>query len=120
LVATDEQQRRIIRGVMEIDKQQLIKLIEAFADTTHIFQCELALYQMIVQLLWREKGFPPDMVQDLVDKSRAKMWPEIHKKYQASHQSLLDKIPKLVDLLNSNQDEFLKFLREWKPQGPVN
>lgn len=105
---------------MEIDRQQLIKIIEAFADTTHIFECELVLYQMIVQLLWREKGFPSDMVQELVDKSRAKMGPEIRKKYQASHQSLLDKIPKLVDLLGSNQGEFLELLRNWKPQGPIN
>jgi len=29
---------------MEIDRQNLIKLLEVFVDTTHVFELELMLY----------------------------------------------------------------------------
>lgn len=105
---------------MEIDRQRLIKLIEAFADTTHIFECELALYQVIVQTFCQQHHLDSQQRQELVDRARAKVGPEIKVKYRASHQDLLGKIPQIVDLLNSNQDEALAILKAWKPQGPVN
>jgi hypothetical protein len=105
---------------MEIDKQKLIKLLETFADTTHSFERELALYRMIVQMLCQDKGLRPDAIQELVDKARVKIGPAIQQKYEASHQDLLGKLPRIVELLNSNQDDFLGLLHAWKPQGPVN
>jgi hypothetical protein len=105
---------------MEINRDKLIKIIEAMLDTAHVFECELVLYQVIVRMLCREHGVGPERMQEIVDKIRASIESEIKTKYGVSHRDLLAKVPKLVDLLNSNQDEFARILKEWTPKGPPN
>ena len=105
---------------MEIDRERLIRIIQAILETTHHVECELAASQLIVAAMFQGRGLSPEQVREIVEAMRAKTWPKIIADREPSHKVLLEKVPKLVDMLQSSQDEFLKLLREWNPQGPVN
>jgi len=102
---------------MEIDEQQLVKILEAFVDVSHAFECELALYQVIVVTLCQQRGLDP---ANIVEVARANGMQVIQEKYKANYQDLLGKLPRIVELLNSNQDATLAMLRKWRPRGPIN
>jgi hypothetical protein len=104
---------------MEIDREQLIRIIEAILETTYEIECELAMYQLIAAAMFQERNLAPEQVRELLDKTRLTTWPKIMAEHQPGHKALLEKVPKLVDRLQSSQ-EFLRLLREWRPQGPIN
>jgi hypothetical protein len=105
---------------MEIDKQSLIKLLEAFADSSEVLQRELMLYQMLFASACKVRGLTEEEAKKAVDIGRAEASERIKKACQSEHQALLAKLPQLVDLLVSNQDVALRFLKEWTPKGPPN
>ena len=105
---------------MEIDKQKLIAILEAMIDTAHVFERELMLYQLIFKGFCQQQGLDEHGAQTVLDRARAASADRIKEATEKGYRDLVAKIPQLVDLLDSNRDEFLKILSEWKPQGPPN
>lgn len=105
---------------MEIGRDTLIKFLSAMVDTLEVVQRELMLHQMLFAGACKEKGLSEAQIQMAVNASRRVLSPKIAEGCQASYQSLLEKLPQIVDLLDSNRDEALRLLKEWTPKGPVN
>lgn len=105
---------------MEIDRQNLIKLLEAFVDVSEFFQRELLLYEMLFSAACKAKGLDEKQTQDAVTRGRSASARRIKEVCQAGYQSLLAKLPQIVDLLASDQDAALRLLKEWTPKGPLN
>jgi hypothetical protein len=105
---------------MEIDKDTLTKLLEAFVDTAEVLQRELMLYQTLFAAACKAKGFNETETEDIVAKARPTMMPRINAASRESYQALLAKLPQIVDMLASDQGEALRLLKEWIPKGPLN
>jgi len=105
---------------MEIDRQNLIKLLEVFVDTTHVFELELMLYQLVYLTYCKTKGLEPEQAEELVNQTRKLASPKLRETTEAGYRSLVGKLPQIVDLLDSNRDAALRLLQEWKPKGPPN
>ncbi len=105
---------------MEIDRQALTKLLEAFADTAEVLQRELMLYQLLFYGACRTKGLTDEETQKLVERGRTQSIERIRAKCHPEHQDLLAKLPQIIDLLASDQDAASKLLREWIPKGRPN
>jgi hypothetical protein len=105
---------------MEIDRQTLIKVLEAFVDASEVLQRELMLHQMLFSAACKTKGLTEEETQKAVDRGRIASTERIKASCQANYQSLLAKLPQLVDLLASDQDAALRFLKEWTPKDPPN
>ena len=112
--------RRKILGTMEIDRQTLIKLLGAFVDTSEVLQRELMLYQMLFAALCKARGLTEEETQKAADRGRLASAEKIAAACQSDHQRLLEKLPLIVDLLASDQNKALRFLREWTPKGLAN
>lgn len=110
----------MIRRTMEIDRQRLVKLLEAFADVSELLQRDLMLYQTLFTAVCKAKGLDENATQQIVERARAETATRIRDASQANYQDLLAKIPQIVDMLSSNQDAALRLLTEWKPKGPLN
>jgi ferritin-like protein len=105
---------------MEIDRQTLIKLLDAFADVSEVLQRELMLYQTLFTAACKAKGLDENATQQLVEQARVETATRIRDASHANYQDLLAKIPRMVDMLSSNQDSALRLLNDWKPKGPPN
>ncbi len=105
---------------MEIDRQTLIKLLEAFVDVSEVLQRELMLYQMLFSAACKAKGLNEEETQKAADRVRSTNAARIREASQESYQSLLAKLPRIVDLLALDQDAALRLLKEWKPTGLPN
>jgi hypothetical protein len=106
--------------LVQIDRESLIKLLEAFADVSEVLQRELMLYQMLFSAACKAKGLNEGETQKAADRVRSTNAARIKEASQESYQSLLAKIPRIVDLLASDQDAALRLLNEWTPKGPPN
>jgi hypothetical protein len=105
---------------MEIDKHILIKLLEAFVDTSEVLQRELTLYQTLFAAACRAKGLDETQTQKTVKLGREKMASKIQDASREQYLDLLAKLPQIVDMLDSNRDEAFRLLKEWTPKGPPN
>ena len=106
---------------MEIDRKTLIKLLEAFVETTHVFELELMLYQLVYLTYCKTHGLTPQQAEELVKQTRPLASATLREKTAKDYRNLVEKLPQIVDLLGSSQAEDpTKFLREWKPKGPPN
>jgi hypothetical protein len=103
---------------MEIDKQILIKVLEAFAETSETLQHELMLYQSLFATACKTAGLNEDETKKATERGRAAIYPKIKLACREAHQDLLAKLPQIVELLASRQDEALRVLKEWIPKGP--
>ncbi|MGA2100458.1 MAG: hypothetical protein ABSG34_05100 [Candidatus Sulfotelmatobacter sp.] len=113
------QVERIISPAMEVDRETLIKLLEAFVDASELLQRELMLYQILFQAACKTSALGEDGMKELVDRGRKASAQKIKESSQASYRDLLAKVPQIVDLLDTNRDEAMRILREWKPKGPM-
>jgi hypothetical protein len=107
-------------NVLQIDREKLVKLLEAFVDTSELLQHEVMLYQMLFSAACKAKGLGDAQIQKTVDAGRASLSPKIAEACRENYRSLLEKLPQIVDLLASDQDAALRFLKEWKPKGLPN
>ena len=105
---------------MEIDRETLIKLLEAFVDTSAVLQRELMLYQQLFTAACQATGLTEDEIQTAVARGRMESSEKLNDISQTIHQSLVAKLPQLVDLLASDHDAALQFLGEWAPEGRPN
>ena len=105
---------------MEIDKHILIKLLEAFVDTSEVLQRELMLYQTLFAAACKTSGLDETQTQKAVERGREAMTPKINVACREQYLSLLAKLPQIVELLDSNRDEAFRLLKEWTPKGPPN
>jgi hypothetical protein len=105
---------------MEINRNALLSLLEAFVDASEVLQRELMLYQLLFAAASRTKGLDERETVNAVERARLETMERIKTSSQVSYQDLRAKLPQLVDLLASHQYEALKFLKEWIPKGPVN
>lgn len=105
---------------MEIDRETLIKLLEAFVDVSEVLQRELMLYQLLFEGFCQSKGLNDQEKQRLLDGYREASRAKISAASGESYRSLLDKLPRIVDLLASDRDAALRLLKEWTPKGPPN
>jgi hypothetical protein len=105
---------------MEIDKQILVKVLEAFADTSERLQHELMLYQSLFAAACKTAGLNESETRKAVERGREAMYDKIKLACQEAHQDLLGKLPQIVELLDSNRDEAFRLLKEWTPKGPPN
>jgi hypothetical protein len=105
---------------MEIDRETLIKLLEAFADASEVLHRELMLYQLLFTAACKAKGLTEGEIQKAVNRVRMESTETINEVSRATHQGLLAKLPQLVDLLASDQDAALRFLEEWDSRGLPN
>jgi hypothetical protein len=105
---------------MEIDKQTLIKLLAAFVDTSEVLQRELLLYQSLFAAFCKAKGLDENQIQKAVESGREVMSPRMSASCREQYLSLLANLPLLVDMLESNQDEAFRQLKEWTPKGKPN
>ena len=111
---------RIILGTMEIDRQALIKLLEAFVDVSEVFQRRGMLYQNLFSAACKANGLNDEEIQKVFDAGRKEVSPKIDEECRSDYLSLLAKLPQIVDLLDSNQDEAFRLLKEWTPKGLPN
>ena len=116
----DGRLRDIIRGAMEIDRPTLIKLLEAFVDTSEVLQRELMLYQTLFASACKTSGLDETQTQKAVERGREAMTPKISAASREPYLALLSKLPQIVDMLDSNQNEAFRLLKEWTPKGPLN
>lgn len=105
---------------MKIDREILITLLEAFVTASEHSRRELMLYQMLFAAACKTKGLTEEEAQKAVDRGRTATAEKIKTACQADYQSLLEKLPQIVDLLASDQDAALRLLKEWTPKGPPN
>jgi hypothetical protein len=105
---------------MEIDKQKLISLLEAFLQTAQVFERELMLYQIMFQTACKTQHLTDQEIEHLVNQARKASADRIRAATESGLKDLLGKLPQIVDLLNSDRDAALRLLREWKPKGPPN
>lgn len=105
---------------MEINRETLIKLLEALADTSEVLHRELMLYQLLFTAACKAKGLTEDEMQKAVARGRMESAEKIDWAAQTIHQSLRGKLPQLVDLLASDEDAALRFLEEWDSEGQPN
>ena len=105
---------------MEIDKSNLIKLLEAFVDTSEVLQRELMLYQTLFAAACQTSGLDEAETKKAVERGREAMTPKINSASREQYLSLLAKLPQIVELLESNQGAALRLLKEWTPKGPTN
>ena len=105
---------------MEINRETLIKLLEAFADTSEVLHRELMLYQLLFLSACKSKGLKEDEIQKDIARARIERLGEIDMVSQAAFQSLRGKLPQLVDLLSSDEDAAVRFLEKWGSGGLAN
>jgi len=105
---------------MEIDRPTLIKLLEAFVDTSEVLQRELMLYQTLFASACKTSGLDETQTQKAVERGREAMTPKISAASREPYLALLSKLPQIVDMLDSNQNEAFRLLKEWTPKGPLN
>ena len=105
---------------MEIDRSTLIKLLEAFADTSEVSQRELMLYQMLFSRVCQTSGLDETKTQKAVEQGRELLGPKINAACREGYLAQQAKIPLIVDLLESQKDEAFRLLKEWTPKGPPN
>jgi hypothetical protein len=105
---------------MEIDRNTLIKLLEAFVDTSEILQRELMLYQTLFKAACKTSGLDETETQKALERGREAMTPKINAACREHYLTLLAKLPQIVDILDSNQEEAFRLLKEWTPKGQPN
>jgi hypothetical protein len=105
---------------MEVDRQTLIKLLEAFVEASELLQREVMLYQILFQAACLSKNLNANEMKEVVDRGRVASAEKVREASQASYRDLVAKVPQIVDLLDSNREEAMRILREWKPKGPPN
>jgi hypothetical protein len=105
---------------MEVDRGVLIKLLEAFADTSEVLHRELMLHQMLFTAACHAKGLNKGEIENAIHLARQRSMERINAACRPDHQSLLEKLPQIVDLLASHQDEALRVLKEFVPKGKPN
>ena len=111
---------RIILGGMAVNKQAVVKLLEAFALSLEVSLREQSLFHSLFIAACKAKGLTDGEVGFVIAEGRKRISPRIAEESQSSYRSLLEKLPQIVDLLESNQDEALRFLQEWTPKGPIH
>ncbi len=87
---------------MEIDKDSLIKLLAAFMDASEILHRESMLYQLLFTAACKTKGLSEAQTDEAVAQGRLAMAEKISAACRADYQSLLEKLPQIVDLLVSH------------------
>jgi exonuclease VII small subunit len=105
---------------MAVDKEAVVKLLEAFALSLETSLREQALLQGLFTAACRAKGLTDAEINLVLAEGRKRLSPRIAEESELSYQSLLGKLPQIVDLLESDQDEALRFLQEWTPKGPIH
>jgi hypothetical protein len=104
---------------MEVDRNTLIKLLEAFVGASEDLQRELGFYQMLFATAWKEQGRSDESRHEAVDRARAVAEEKIRAHYEAGFRDLVAKLPQIVDMLAQDQDAALRFLKEhvskWGP-----
>jgi hypothetical protein len=105
---------------MEIDRNTLIKLLEAFADTSEVLQREFMLYQMLFSSACKARGLNETQALKAVEQGRELLAPKISDTCRKDYLALLAKLPQIVDMLDSRKDEAFRLLKEWTPKGPPN
>jgi len=105
---------------MEIDRDALIKLLEAFVDTSEVLQRELMLYQGLFTAVCKAKGLDDNQTREAAERGREAMAAKISAVSREQYLALLAKLPQIVDILDSNQNEAFRLLKEWTPKGPPN
>jgi hypothetical protein len=109
------QEIAMMSATMEIDRKTLIRVLEAFADTLEVFQREVFLSQSLFFMACKAKGMNDEQIDKVIESAREGLSPKIEKACRDSRQSLLEKLPRIVDLLASDQEAALQSLREWAP-----
>jgi hypothetical protein len=104
---------------MEVDRQTLIKLLEAFAEASEALQRELMVHQLIFEGMCRTQNLNAEQRSRLLEGARTVTAQKIAELSSERYESILPKLPQIVDLLDTNRDEALRVLREWKPKGPL-
>lgn len=105
---------------MQIDKNMLVKLLEAFADVSEVLQRELTLYVSLFNSACGAQGLDQKQTQEAIGLARKAIGEKIRKQNEQDYQNFLEKLPQIVDLLASDQDEAFRVLKEWIPKGPPN
>ena len=105
---------------MEIDREVLLRILEAFVDASEISRRELMLHQMLFAAACKIKGLTDEEIEKAVDRGRVALTEQIQAASQADYQSLREILPRLVELLVSDQDAALRLLKEWTPKGLAN
>jgi hypothetical protein len=104
---------------MQVDRQTLIKLLETFMTASEGLSRELEFYRGLFIASCKAKGLDDEQTQKIIDAAREKFSPMIDDAHRSSYLGLLERLPQLVDLLASDQDEALRFLKEWIPKGSI-
>ena len=102
---------------MQVEREVLIKLLGAFADAMEVVHRELALYQMLFTAACKAKGLTDEETKQAADRGRIAVAEKIDEACTKDYRTLLDKLPQIVDLLDSDQDAALRYLKEWNPKG---
>jgi hypothetical protein len=108
------------KNLVQIDRESLVKLLEAFVDTSEVLQRQLMLYQTLFAAACKTAGLNQSETQIAVERGREQMAPKISAACRGQYLDLLAKLPRIVELLASDQDAALRFLKEWTPKGPPN
>lgn len=103
---------------MEIDRETLIKFLEAFVDATEVLQRELTLYQLMFSAACTTQGLTDEEMQGVIERARHDSAVKIQTSTRVGFQALRAKVPHIIDLLASDQNKALQFLKEWTPKGP--
>jgi hypothetical protein len=102
---------------MEIDRETLIKLLEACAGASEVLQRDLFLYQGLFFMACKANGMNDDEIQKTLGAGRESLSHKIDEACRDTHRDLLGRLPRIVDLLASDQDAALRSLKEWTPKG---
>lgn len=103
---------------MEIDREVLIELLKALLDASEATHRELEFYRTLFLAACKAKGLNETEIRALEERARGERMAKIAAQRRSDHQSLLEKVPRIVELLASDQAAALRLLQEWTPKGP--
>jgi hypothetical protein len=103
----------IIRGAMEIDKDELLDMMLWTFGELGKLEAELIAYKVVFLLLKSSGQFPE--LEALLETTRLNPPPKL----AVRHEEIRATIRRILDEGNADQ-ALMKFLRNWKPKGPAN
>jgi len=105
---------------MELERENLIKIMEAMMDTSYVLEKEMNLYRDLFRACCAAKGLTPEEIERAAQYGRTARTAEAETLALESHRSHVAAIPRIVDLLGRDYAQVLALVKSISPKGLPN